>query len=138
MSKFSGGCLCGSMSYEIDAEPVMSAICHCTHCRRQTGSAFSTIAAFPVDSVKIEGHTLETYEDTGDSGMPVLRKFCKQCGSPLFTDVKAMPGLLFVKTGTLDHPEEVRMGAEIWCKSKLPATTLGKGLPQFEGNPPTS
>ena len=138
MSKLSGRCLCGSMNYEINAEPIMSAACHCTHCRRQSGSAFSTIAAFPESAFSIEGDSLETFEDIGDSGLPVLRKFCRKCGSPLFTDVKAFPGLLFVKTGTLDDPDSITIGAEIWVKDKLDCSSLATDLPKFEKNPPSS
>ena len=136
MNKLTGRCLCGSMTYEIDAEPLISAACHCTHCRRQTGSAYSTIAAFPEESVSIHGDTLETFEDIGESGLPVLRKFCKKCGSALFTDVKAFSGMLFIKTGTLDEPNKVSIGAEIWVQDKLESATLNPDLPKFEKNPP--
>lgn len=136
MSHFEGGCLCGSMRYEINAEPVVAAVCHCTHCRRQSGSAFSTVAGFPADAVTLTGDTLASFKDTGDSGMPVIRKFCRQCGSPLFSDAASAPGLMFFKTGTLDQPERIPMGLEIWCSAKLPETTVAEGLPQFDGNPP--
>lgn len=43
MSKIEGGCLCGAVRYTCAAEPVMTAICQCTHCQRQSGSAFSVI-----------------------------------------------------------------------------------------------
>jgi hypothetical protein len=39
--KRSGGCLCGTVRYTLDCEPVMLALCHCTHCQKQSGSAFS-------------------------------------------------------------------------------------------------
>lgn len=135
MSKFKGGCLCGSLRYEIDADPAFSAICHCTHCRRQSGSAFSMVAGFPADSVKIEGDTLKAYNDAGESGLQLLRQFCERCGTSLFSEAQVLPGLLLVKTGTLDQPDAIPMGMEIWCRSKLSAETLGDQLPQFEGNP---
>ena len=42
-----GGCLCGSIRYTCDAEPALTANCHCKHCQRQSGSAFSTIIGVP-------------------------------------------------------------------------------------------
>ena len=36
-----GGCLCGAMRYVLKGEPRAIAICHCTHCQRQSGSSFS-------------------------------------------------------------------------------------------------
>lgn len=29
-----GGCQCGSVRYRITGDPVMTALCHCTMCRR--------------------------------------------------------------------------------------------------------
>ena len=136
MSGISGRCLCGAIHYESDADPVMSAACHCTHCRRQTGTAFSVIVAVPADSLVVNGDTLRVYDDIGTSGLPVLRKFCGNCGSPLFTDVKAYEDLVFIKAGTLDDPENIQVGAEIWCDSKLSWSSLADDVPKFPGNPP--
>jgi hypothetical protein len=36
-----GGCNCGAVRFEIVGEPMTVAACHCTTCRRQSGSAFS-------------------------------------------------------------------------------------------------
>src|SRR5215213_10062878 len=41
MPNIVGGCLCGSVRYESEAEPVLTAACHCRHCQKQTSSAFS-------------------------------------------------------------------------------------------------
>ena len=42
MPRYTGGCLCGSVTYTIDAEPVpgRQLLCHCFDCQKQTGSAF--------------------------------------------------------------------------------------------------
>jgi hypothetical protein len=47
MAKMVGGCLCGSIRYCSDAEPALTCICHCTHCQKQTGTAFSILVAVP-------------------------------------------------------------------------------------------
>jgi hypothetical protein len=36
-----GGCLCGAVRYVLKSEPQAAAICHCTHCQKQSGSLFS-------------------------------------------------------------------------------------------------
>ena len=136
MSKIEGGCLCGNVHYSSDAEPVMVAACHCTHCRKQSGTAYSMNIAVPAASVKLSGDALKTYVDAGTSGLKVLRNFCGNCGSPIASDIEAFPGLLFLKAGTLDDPSWVKPGAEIWCDSKLSWATLGSDLPSMPGNPP--
>ncbi len=39
-----GGCLCGAVRYEVSGEPYIAGLCHCTKCRKLTGSAFSATA----------------------------------------------------------------------------------------------
>lgn len=46
MSDITGGCLCGNVRFTIRGEPLFQAVCHCTDCQRQTGTAFSVVAAF--------------------------------------------------------------------------------------------
>ena len=38
-----GGCLCGSITYEIHGDPMMTAICHCKDCQKKAGTTFSLI-----------------------------------------------------------------------------------------------
>jgi hypothetical protein len=38
-----GSCMGGSVAYEVDAEPGRIVHCHCSTCRKEHGSAFSTL-----------------------------------------------------------------------------------------------
>ena len=67
MADIAGGCLCGNVRYRSDAEPVMTAVCHCSHCQRQTSSAFSILAAVPKGALHIEGEPLTAYETEGSA-----------------------------------------------------------------------
>lgn len=134
MSKVTGGCLCGQVRYESDADPQMIAICHCSHCQKVSGSAFSVNLAMPAESVRMTGD-LTTYEDVGTSGKPVLRMFCDKCGSSIGSDVKAFPGLLFLKAGTLDDASWVQPGLEIWTDSAQSWVTPCEAAERVAGNP---
>lgn len=138
MSKIKGSCLCGNVTYESSAdEPLMVATCHCTHCQKQSGSSFSVNLGVPAGSVTLSGDALKIYEDKGtDSGVPMLRKFCSNCGSPILSEVLAAGGLNFIKAGTLDDSSWVVPGAEIWCESKVSWGTPPADSPQMPGNPP--
>ena len=138
MPKIEGGCLCGAVRYTCDQQPVVTAICLCTHCQRQSGSAFSVNLGIPKGSLKLTGDSLVSYRDTGSSGQPVHRKFCGKCGSPILSDVEATPQVDFLKAGTLDDPSWVQPQAAIWCNSAQPWTTLPEGIPQFPESPPSS
>ena len=136
MPKIEGGCLCGAVRYTCDAEPALTAICHCKHCQKQAGTVFSTLVGVPRASLKMSGKPLKTYRDTGDSGQPVLRQFCEDCGSPIISDVAVMPDLLFIKAGTLDDATWLTPQVEIWTDRKASWVSFDGEIAGFPGNPP--
>src|SRR5579864_6468109 len=103
MADLTGGCLCGRVRYTASGEPAFSGVCHCRNCQRYTGSAFEPVVAFPAAGVAITGE-LKTYNDTGDSGKPVRRRFCPNCGSGIVAEADLLPGIAIVLAGTLDDP----------------------------------
>lgn len=113
MPSRSGGCLCGAIRYELASEPGMTAVCHCTHCQKQSGGVFSTNLVVPESDFSQQGET-KVYQDTGDSGQAVYRHFCGDCGSPILSKVAAMPGLCMVKVGTLDDFSGITPAIEVY------------------------
>src|SRR4051794_28887014 len=65
MAKLDGHCLCGQIAYTSDAEPIMTAVCHCADCQRQTGTTFSLVVAVPRDQLRIHG-TPKVFQTMGD------------------------------------------------------------------------
>jgi hypothetical protein len=61
-----GGCLCGGVRYRVIGEPKIVAVCHCTLCKRRTGSAFGLSAYFDEAAVQITSGVLKTYEYRSD------------------------------------------------------------------------
>lgn len=104
MAKLDGGCLCGSVRYTCDEEPLVTAIYNCRHCQLQTVITFSVLVGVKKGSIKFTRDQPTIYEDTGDSGLPAHRKFCNKCGSPIFSAVEATPEIDWIKQGTLDNP----------------------------------
>lgn len=135
MANIVGGCLCGGVRYESEAGPVLTAVCHCRHCQKQTSSAFSVLVVLPKGSLRMEGLDLEAFEDVGSSGQPVIRKFCPQCGSPVITDVAVTPEWDWLMAGTLDEPSWLRPQMNIWCASAQPWVSMDEAIPAFEGAP---
>jgi hypothetical protein len=113
-----GGCLCGAVRYQTQWPPLMLGVCHCRHCQRQAGTAFSVVAAVPRVTLECSG-ALTAYEDGSDAGRPVFRKFCGTCGSPVFTetpDAEAQ-GMVFIKAGTLDEVKDLAPTVHFWTSS---------------------
>jgi len=79
---YKGSCMCGDVKFELDAEPALTAICHCTDCQHEGGS-FSDSAVFPPGSLKYTAGTPAKYDQAGASGKNVEHYFCGRCGSTL-------------------------------------------------------
>jgi hypothetical protein len=99
-----GGCLCGAVRYVLKDEPQGAAICHCLHCKKQSGSLFSFNLVISETDYEQRGKTT-VFEDRGESGQLSYRHFCGSCGSPILTEDLTLPGKVLVKAGTLDSME---------------------------------
>ena len=134
--RLAGGCLCGAVRYACDAEPVLTALCHCRHCQKQTSAPFSIVVAVPRGSLRLERGSLKTFADTGDSGQPVERSFCPGCSSPIRSFVAALPELEFVKAGTLDDTSWLAPTVELWCETAQPWLAPDPSRQRLPRNPP--
>jgi hypothetical protein len=134
-----GGCLCGSVRYEITAEPVITRACWCRLCQ-YIGAGSGTInACFPSAAVTIRGE-LSKHSSIADSGNVMHRRFCPACGTPLFSEAEVRPHLMFVRAGSLDNPELVQPSVTIWT-SKAPSwACINATLPNvpLQPLPPTT
>ncbi|KAK7537106.1 Mss4-like protein [Phyllosticta citribraziliensis] len=101
-----GGCLCGNIKYQIQpaAEPVYSVICHCDNCKRATGTHYLCNTIFQKDHFSLTSGAPKTYRDGAtDSGTPLYRHFCGDCGSGLFITTPLVDGIVSILSGTLDR-----------------------------------
>jgi hypothetical protein len=104
-----GGCLCGAVRYRVRGEPVHVRRCHCTHCRKESGSAFSVYAQWPVEAFEISGE-ISSYDGRG---------FCARCGSRLIDTSDPDGRLVEIRLGSLDDaPFELKPVDEIWVKRR--------------------
>jgi hypothetical protein len=120
-----GRCLCGQVSYEISGDLIATAVCHCDHCQRQGGSAFSVNLVAHQSQLTLNG-VLNTYEETGERGdaVYVRRRFCGACGSPIVSELAQPEGIIAVKAGTLDDKSGVSPTLEAWCVDRQPWVSL--------------
>jgi hypothetical protein len=131
-----GRCLCGSVEYSADAEPVIQAVCHCTDCQRQTGSPFTVIVGVPRAALTVRGSTLASFATTGeDHGGDTQRNFCSACGSPVFSIAAVAPELALIKAGTLDDASWLEPAVEVWTSSAQPWSPRFEHATHFERGP---
>lgn len=96
-------CTCGQLSVRCDGEPIRVSMCHCLHCQRRTGSAFSIQARWPTAQVAITGRASE-FVLVGDEGSSATFRFCPTCGATVYWDNDQLPGMIAVPVGAFADP----------------------------------
>ena len=129
-----GGCLCGQVRYTLDTASTRTVICHCRHCQKQSGSAFSVNVLVPAAQLQLQGE-LATYIDTAASGRQLRRRFCVQCGSPIVTEPLTPQPLLALKAGSLDDSGWLSPVMHLWCVSAQPWLPFTDELPKLQRQP---
>ena len=131
MSK-SGGCLCGSVTYELTGEVRDVINCHCSRCRRHTGH-FMAATSTAADDLEIVGETLKWYA-TAD----VEYGFCGECGSTLFWRTSRRPGYVAVAAGTLEPPTGLKTVATIYTNYASDYHSFDESIPSYPEDRPHS
>lgn len=134
MAKYEGGCACGAVRYETDAEPIMAAHCQCGKCQKLTGSAHSSFAAFPEPALKIEG-AVKYWNYKADSGNDATRGHCPICGSALFAKTSGFKDMMAITLGSLDVPSRITPQMAFFSSKALPWDHLDPGLQRFPAMP---
>ena len=129
-----GRCMCGAVTYKITEKSMADGVRHCSRCRPQSGSAFSTVIFIHRSALTITGETA-VFDDVGSSGLRVLRRYCPRCGSPLTTEPDLTPELFLIKAGTLDFNEWFRPVWELFVGRRRPWVSAVPGAKQLEANP---
>lgn len=124
-----GSCLCGNVKYEVRGSFGPGFYCHCSRCRKASGSAFaSNILAATNDFVIVSGEESLKCFSTAEG---VHRLFCGNCGSPIISRRDSLPDVVRVRMGTLDTPLAQGPGAHIYVGSKATWHVIHDQLPQY-------
>jgi len=129
---FSGRCLCGAVRFEIDGLLGPFAYCHCTSCRRASGSAFTANSPVATATVRwTRGRTsLREYESSPGK----FRAFCDNCGSPVYARLVAQPDWLSMRLGLIDADPGHRAQAHFNVADKAAWFDIADTLPQHQGD----
>jgi hypothetical protein len=124
-----GGCGCGAVRFEV-AAPLAGAIyCHCTRCRRRTGTAAAPSALTQRGSFRVvEGHAHLRRWSPGDGFDKV---FCGACGSALWAQDPGDADVVAVRMGAFDADPGVRPTARQFTAYAAPWEPIpDDGLPR--------
>ena len=129
-----GSCLCGGVQFEIARAVGPFELCHCSLCRKASGSAFvAGLGVLRDDFRLLKGSGLvKIYEAPVRETPPAYRRcFCSRCGSPVpdpFTDSP----WLEIPAGALDDDPQLRPDKHIFVELKSSWFSITDDLPQLD------
>ena len=129
-----GSCLCGGVQFELAQATGPFELCHCTLCRKASGSAFvAGLWARSEDFKLLRGQELITsYEaPIRQAPPPYCTSFCARCGSPL-PDMASQSPWLEIPAGLLDDDPKLRPDKHIFVEVKAPWFVIADDLPQLD------
>ena len=129
--RLTGQCYCGEVRYQVQDAFVYAANCHCSQCRRTTGSAFKPFAGIEREKLTVvqgAGGLLMVGEPQGHDA------HCAACGSLHYSVVRD-GAFVHVAMGTLVDAPAIRPDKHIFVGSKAPWFEITDDLPQYREFP---
>jgi hypothetical protein len=132
--RIDGGCACGAIKIEGEADPERTQICHCTDCQTGTGTAFRVSIPVPGASFKMTGQPTIYVKTTAESGNPRVQAFCGKCGSPIYSTTlgDGVQPSYTVRVGILRQRDQLTPRRQNWFRSARSWVTDLGALPKNE------
>ena len=122
-----GSCFCGAVKYAVEGDLGRTYYCHCSRCRKTSGSAFSANAVIaPAQFKVLAGEELLTSFIASNG---VVRTFCSCCGSHLTVNKDDQMRL---RLGSLDTPLNAVLDMHTFTASKADWFPILDDLPHYD------
>lgn len=129
-----GSCLCGGVRFELTRAVGPFELCHCSRCRKVTGSAFApAIGVRREDFRYLSGQELVAIYDAPILDAPPAYRscFCRRCGSPV-PDPGSTSPWFEIAAGLLDDDPLLRPARHIMVDYKADWYPIDDGLPMLD------
>jgi hypothetical protein len=107
---YQASCFCGTVRYEVGADPVDAKICHCTTCQRLHGAPMQWAAIFHKHHVRFTAglESLIFYNSEQNRSERILpcKVRCSKCGTPIADEGRRM-WLAFPSLFNFGHPARI-------------------------------
>lgn len=132
--KLKGNCLCGEISFELSGELPPIYQCHCSLCRKVSGSSSNSALIVKSSSFKWCSGEHQIRSFSTSSGFK--SEFCCRCGSPV-PNISSDGESYWVPAGLLSEPIDTKVSAHVHVNSRAnwDVGFLNDGLPQFDTMP---
>lgn len=130
-----GQCLCGTINLKISGAISDIIHCHCSLCRKNSGSAFATNGF--INTADFEITSGEAFLTTFAFKPGRNRHFCSKCGSPVFSSNEQDPTRLRLRLGIVDSDISERPSSHNFVSSKANWEDLDENLPRYDAFEPS-
>jgi len=132
--EFRGGCLCGETTFQVSGPFYAFHWCHCSRCRKDTGSAHAAnLFARPGSIRWLTGLQKVKRFDLPDARR-FAKAFCTECGSPV-PYLNRSGTQLIIPAGSLDDPPDTEPDDNIHWGSRARWYEAGLNAPRFDAEP---
>ena len=130
--KINGKCFCGSIAYEAEVDPDKVAICHCTDCQTNSGTAYGVVAGVIDDQFELLSGDLKTIDKVADSGAVRSLAFCPECGTRIYAKpADENSGFFGLRAGTIIQRDQLIPKFQLWCRSAQPWAVI-ESIPKYD------
>jgi hypothetical protein len=98
-------------------------ICHCLECQRRTGAVIGNLARFRREQITFNG-AATAWRRTAESGHALTCYFCPTCGSTIYFENEAFPGIIAVAIGNFADPNFPAPTMSVWEETRHPWLSL--------------
>jgi hypothetical protein len=125
-----GSCLCGGVRFEVEPPFRIAVHCHCSRCRKHSGTFGLTQARAPREQFRLlAGEELVRVFRPADGGK--VKAFCGECGSSLFGGDWPDGQEVSIRMGSFDDDPQIRPQAHVFVDSRAPWDVIpDDGLPR--------
>lgn len=132
---YQGSCLCGEVKFQIIGQISDIIHCHCSLCRKSSGTAYATNGFVNFSDFKLT---------TGKSNLTHFelrpgkkRHFCKTCASPIYSSNSQDKSRIRIRLGVLDSDINESPISHNFVTSKANWDDLDADLPRYEKHEPS-
>ena len=126
-----GGCLCGGVRFEVDPPFLRAGHCHCSRCRKHSGTFGLTQARVARAQFRLlaGAELVRVY----GKGQGAVKAFCSVCGSSLFGGTWPDGPQVSIRLGAFDGDPGIRPQFHTYVGSRAPWDEITDTLPQHAG-----
>ncbi|MFT5656777.1 MAG: hypothetical protein ACI9KN_000046 [Gammaproteobacteria bacterium] len=133
-NKVAGSCLCGKVQYAATGPFSTFHICHCSQCRRSTGSAHASNIFTTPDRLEWLSGEDQIKQYIPDEPDIISKSFCRHCGS-LVPYISVQSGKLIIPAGSLNDDPGIRPEDNIFWADRADWYDSVSLSPKFDAFP---